>query len=276
MTYSWASSGNALYVTRSGAVLSISPTKQQTLGDLYRVPLSGGAATLLAHSSNNVASAPSGNALAFVRLNSDGSSRLIRLDPASAHESVIETVPFNTQAVWDKTGDTLYYARGGAIARGTNSTPSTALQGSGISPSAIVSPLGDRAANVTNAGLLITENSGTRLLVSNTTGAHVLPTLVWSNTGDKLAYIVTYDGLNPELWLADTTHHTTTRLVQGQLETFANPAWSPDDAYIVFARTPSGSSVVNCSELVAPSTNGSDGIPLTHNGAEETLPRVLA
>src|SRR5581483_5896087 len=114
LEFEWAPQGDALYLTRAGQVVDRSARVQQVTGDLYRVALDG-QEQLLAPRANELAVSPSGGALAFVRLADDGSARLVQYDLARQSEQEVAQVSWGVKPQWNRSGDALLYASGGAV-----------------------------------------------------------------------------------------------------------------------------------------------------------------
>ena len=105
-------------------------------------------------------------------------------------------VTFGAVPQWNREGGTLFFMPGWKNAAFDATERETAFQSESFPNNARVSSLGDRVAFVDEAGLWVTQGQRVRI-VANENGVWVLPSLVWSNDGDKLAYIVTHEGFDP-------------------------------------------------------------------------------
>lgn len=275
LEFVWSPRGDAVYITREGDTLALSDTRAQITGDLYRVALEDAQSELLARQANFARPSPSGDEIAFVRLAHDGSARLMGVQAATKQTRDVDAVTWGALPQWNRAGDALYYAQDGGITRRTRAEGGAAFAGN-VPPDALVSPLGDRVAYTDANGLMVLQNNTPRILTRNEQGARVLAQMAWSNAGDKLAYLVTRDPMQPELWIADTSRGTTRKIAGGEMEYFANPAWSPDDGYVIFTRAPAGSSNANTSEIWRARTDGSDVRVLTKNHAQEISPQYAS
>lgn len=274
MEFVWSPRGDALYVTRAGQVIALSDTRKQITGDLWSVSAADGASTRAARNANSTHAPIVGDEIAYTRLAEDGSARVIVYNPNGAQELDEGAISFGAQPQWNREGGTLFFVDDGKMRRTTRTERATLFQTQLFPNNARVSSLGDRVAFLDEQGLWVTQGNASREIVTAQQGRAILSQFVWSNSGDKLAYIVTHDGFDPELWIANTTLQTNTRVAQGSgLEYFANPAWSPDDTFVIFTRTPTGSSSANTSEIWRARADGSALRALTLNNAEETLPQ---
>lgn len=272
LEFVWSPRGDAVYITRAGDTLSLSATRAQITGDLYRVAFEDAQSELLERDANFARPSPSGDEIAFVRLAQDGSARLMAVQTATEQTRDVDTVTWGAPPQWNRAGDALYYAQDGGITFRTRAESGAAFGGN-VPPNAFVSPLGDRVAYTDANGLTLLQNNTTRSLTRNEQGVRVLTQMAWSNAGDKLAYLVARDAMQSELWIADTARGTSQKIGHGEMEYFANPAWSPDDTYVIFTRAPAGSSNANTSEIWRARTDGSDLRALTNNHAQEISPQ---
>lgn len=274
MEFVWSPRGGELYVTREGEMVSLNARRQQITGDLYRLSASDGASGLLARNANSTRAPVVGDEIAFTRLADDGTATAVVYNPNARQERETGNVTFGALPQWNREGGTLFFVQDGKLRRSTRSERGTAFDAQTFPTNARVSSRGDRVAFLDKEGLWVTQGNETQNIAPQETGARMLPQFVWSNGGDKLAYVVTRDGFDPELWLADTTRNTTARIAQGGgLEHFANPAWSPDDAFVIFTRSPTGSTTANQSEVWRARADGSDVRAITQNLGEEVLPQ---
>lgn len=274
LEFAWSPRGDEVYVTREGEIFSLSAARHQITGDLYSVQVDDGASELLAQNANMTRPSVRGGELAFTRLNPNGTARAILFDPSTGQERDMGEITWGAVPQWNRVGDTLFFVRDGKMRRATNGQRGTVFDAQTYPANARTSPAGDRVAFVDNAGLWVTQGNSASVIATSGNGTEVLNQFVWSNTGEKLAYIVTHQGLDPEVWLADTATNSTARIAQGRgLEHFANLAWAPDDAFVIFTRTPTGSSGAHLSEIWRAKVDGAEARALTHNNAEETLPQ---
>lgn len=274
MEFVWSPRGDELYVTREGNIISLTKTRQQITGDLYRVKLDDGASELLARNANSTRAPIVGDEIAFARLNDDGSARAFVFDPRSKQELEIAEITFGAIPQWNREGGTLFFVQDGKLRRATRNERATLYDSQSFPYNARISLRGESVAYLDAEGLWVTQGSARQNIARNENDARVLPQFVWSNAGDKLAYIVTREGFNPKVQIFDATDGTTKKIAQGDgLEHFANVAWSPDDAFVIFTRTPTASSSANRSEIWRAKADGSETRALTHNNAEETLPQ---
>ncbi len=274
LDYVWSATGDALLVTRAGEIVRVAPRRRQVTADLYRIATATGTSDLLAANAQLVTAAPSGTHAAFVRLFAGGDAQLVELDLQNLSERGVDKISWGAQPQYGRAGDALLYARQNAIMRAAGGQRSAALQGREIPLGAKISPGGDRAAFVDARGLVVTQESGSRVVVPHASDARVLPLVRWSHSGIELAYVVTHSGFEPEIWIVDTATTQTRRVARASgLEYFANLAWSPDDHFLVFTRTPAGSASVSESEIWRAATDGTSLVQLTHNQQEETLPQ---
>ncbi len=274
LEFLWSPRGNEIFITRAGKIISLDTTRQQITGDLFRVNVDDAQSELLAHNANSTALAPDGEELAFVRLNANGVARVIGLEVKTKREFDFAETTWGAVPQWNRAGNNLFYAQDGKITRATRRERVNAFDEQNLPFDARVSPTGEQAAFVNARGLWVTQGNSVRLILGSEKDERILPQIKWSTVGDKLAYIVTHDGLDPEVWIADTTRNTTTRIAQGQgLTHFANLAWSPDDTFVIFTRVPTGSSSANQSEIWRARVDGSEARAMTRNNAEETLPQ---
>lgn len=267
LMFAWAASSDALYITRAGETLNVSTTTRQITGEVYRVGLDA-QSELLARNANHVAPAPAGRTIAFTRLGTHGAADLYVADVASRREQRVGAVDWGIQPQWS--GDELLYVRGGVVSwnatgrhRVLTSTP--------IPRDAVISPRGDAAAYVATDGLWLWSNAAIRRVYETTGDARIQYDLRWSNRGDRLVFILTHGGLEPELWQYDLPSGAADRLAGGQLEHFAVPQWSPDDAFVIWTRVPTASSAANESEIWRAASDGGDARALTHNRDEDAL-----
>ncbi len=272
LEFIWAPRGDELYVTREGKIFSLSQTRQQITGDLYRVNISDGASELLARNANGTRAPIVGDEIAFARLNDDGSARAIIFDPRAKREMDMGEITFGATLQWNREGGTLFFAQDGKLRRATKRERGTLFQSQTFPNNARISPNGERVAFLDAEGLWVTQGNSRQNIARNENELRLLPQFVWSHAGDKLAYISTREGFSPTVSIFDAANGTTKKIAQGDgLEHFANLAWSPDDAFVIFTRAPTGSSSANRSEIWRARADGSDTRALTHNNAEETL-----
>jgi hypothetical protein len=273
MEFAWAPGADALYITRAGETLTLSSTRAQVTGQLYRVAAGDGQVELLAQNVNTVRPSAQGNPIALTRLDANGSVQLMTLDLQTHKTRPVDTVTWGILPQWSGAGDTLYYLKGTTLNRSTALGGQAEWTVANVPSAAVISPLGDRLAFVNADGLAVTQNGATRTLVHSTAERRVAAEIHWSHRGDRLAFMAMDQALNPELWVADTNNGMTARLARGQFERFANLAWVPDDAYLLFTRTPTGSSSAGASEIWRAATDGSETRALTSDKIEETLPQ---
>ncbi|MBI4671864.1 MAG: PD40 domain-containing protein [Chloroflexi bacterium] len=273
LEFVWAPRGDALYVTRAGRALNLSSTRTQMTGDLYRVTLANAQNELLAQNANHARPSPSDDEIAFTRLNQSGSARAIVYDTRAQQELDVGETIFGALPQWKREGGTLYLLQDGKMRRATRTERATLFANQTFPDNARVSASGDRVVFLDAMGLWVTQEDSRRVIARSENGVTILPQFVWSNAGDKLAFVVTHNGFQPELWIADTTRGATKKIARGELEYLANLAWSPDDAFVIFTRTPTGSSNANTSEIWRARVDGSEMRALTHNHAAETLPQ---
>jgi hypothetical protein len=94
-----------------------------------------------------------------------------------------------------------------------------------------------------------------------------------SPDGRWLAYVVAADDLSPALWVADVLQEEApTLLVQGQMEVFSEPSWSPDGRSLAFSRMPLGAETASASDLWLVDADGQNLRPLLQNDLEESHP----
>lgn len=274
MEFVWSPRGDALYVTRESKIVTLTRTRQQIIGDLYRVNVENGASELLAGRANTPRVSSGGDEIAFARLNDDRRAQAVVLDARTNQERAVGEISFGSPPQWNRTGDTVFFLYNGGMQRAKGTASSTLFRAKTFPDNARVSALADRVAYLDDEGLWVAQESARSQIARSENGAVVLPQFAWSNAGDKLAYTLTHDGFDPELWIADTTRSSQIEIAKGKgLEHLANLAWSPDDTRIIFTRTPTGSSAGNDSEIWRASTDGSETRALTQNNAEETLPQ---
>jgi hypothetical protein len=273
LDFVWSPRGDALYVTRASETLKLSALRSQVTGDLYRVAAQAASSQLLARNANSARPSPAGDEIAFTRLAADGSARLIGIQVNTQETRDFDAITWGVVPQWSGAGDALFYPQNGNITRATRTERTTTFDGANVPSDAHISSAGDRAAFVGTDGLEVVQSNERRVWLRNENDTRVLPALQWSNAGDKLAFIVTRSAFKPEVWIADTTRGTTKKIAQGALEYFANLAWSPNDAFVIFTRTPTGSSNADDSEIWRASADGSSVRAMTQNHAEESLPQ---
>ncbi len=274
MGFVFSPRGDEMYVTRAGEIFALTQTRHQVTGDLYRVRVADGASELLARNANNTRAPIGGDEIAFARLNDDGSARTIVFNPNANQERDMGEIAFGAIPQWNREGGALFFVQDGKLLRVTRNERATVFDSQAFPTNARISPNGARVAYLDAEGLWVTQGNARQNIARNEAEARVLPQFVWSNAGDQLAYIVTRQGVKPEVWIADVTNGAPKKIAQGDgLEHFANLAWSPDDAFVIFTRTPTGSSNANNSEIWRARADGSEMRALTHNNAEETLPQ---
>lgn len=274
MEFAWSPRGDALYVTRTGKIIPLGPTRQQITGDLFRVHTQDGASELLARNANSTRAPSVGDEIAFARLNDDGTARAVVYNPRAKQELDVGEIAWGAALQWNREGGTLFFVQDGRMQRAARNERTSVFESQSFPTNARVSASGDRAAFLDASGLWVTQGNSRQNIAQNESGVTILPQFVWSNAGDKLAYLTTREGFNPEVWIFDATNAATKKIAQGSgLEYFANLAWSPDDAFVIFTRTPTGSSSANHSEIWRARADGSETRALTHNNAEETLPQ---
>lgn len=271
LTFVWAPAGDALYLTRAGRAMNVSPRTTQLTGDLYRVALDRPEPELLAENANNVAPAPDDSRVAFARLAENGSAQLLIVDRATHGEQVIAPVEWGSQPRWSARGDRLLYLQGGVAAWQAGGTRAPVMRGP-LPRDAVISPRGE-IAFVTLEGLWVSAGGAVRRVYETREDERLGFDLAWSNRGDRLAFIVTHAELDPELWQYNLTDLAANRMARGGLEHFANPQWSPDDRFIVWTRVPTGNSTASASEIWRTAANGDLPRPLTDNRFEESAPR---
>ncbi len=271
MEFVWSPKGDSLFVTRAGQIVSLSPTRQQITGQLYQIEIESAQSELLASNANAARPSPNGNEIAFTRPNANGSAQLIRLQLATKAERNVDAVTWGAIPQWNRAGNTLYYAQSGRLTQSAPNGRVNAFNGQNLPLNAQVSPLGDSAAYVDTRGLWVTQANGTTLLVQNANGTSVLSDVQWSNTGDELAYIVTHNGFDPEVWVADIAHGTIKKITQGQLVHLAGLAWSPDDTYVIFVQAQTGT--MGETEIWRAIVGGSRSRMLRSDNASDELPQ---
>lgn len=277
LEFVWSPQGDVLYVTREGKVVELNGAKQQVAGDLYRVGLDGGAGELLAKRANGTRAPLVGDEIVFTRLKNDGTAQLVVYNPRGNAEREVGAIAFGALPSWNREGGALFFVEDGRMQRMTKAARETVFGRQAFPETARVSALGDRAAFVEEGGLWITQDAETQNVARNDGDAHVLPQFAWSNDGSKVAFVVTHEGFDPEVWITDTTRHTTARVVKGEgLEYFGNVAWSPDDAFLIFTRTPTGSGSAVDGEIWRVRADGGGLRALTRNSGEETLPQYAS
>jgi hypothetical protein len=272
--YEWSERGEALLFTRGARTLSVSSTQQQTAGDLYRVQVSGGSAELLVPNANFPSPAPDGNRIAFVSLQNDGSGRLRLLDLGSTATSDVGATDWGAVPQWTHAGDQLIYATQGRLAR-LNPAAATKLPvvAGRLPLHFAASPRGDRLAFVGSDGLHIVGGTGDVNVFPIDGLASVRMDLRWSHDGARLAFVSTRRGFDPELWLVNANGANANLLLRGKLEYFAGLEWAPDDSNLIFARTPTGSSIANASKMWRITVEGLDSRSLTQDREEESSPK---
>lgn len=272
MEFVWAADGESLYVTREGTILRQSGRRAQITGDLYRVNSASGVGELIARNANSARTPFAGAEIAYTRMNRDGSADAIVYDPRAKQERAMGAVTFGAIPQWNRKGDTLFMLEGGMMRRLTRSESGTAFASESFPETARVSPTGDHVAFVDENGLWVIRDQKARI-VANENGLRVLPQFVWSHGGDRLGFITTRNGFDPRLWVLNSDN-TTTLVAEGSaLEHFSNPAWSPDDAHLIFTRTLTGSAGANHAEIWRARADGTAVVAMTSNNAEETLPQ---
>ena len=153
MDFVWSPKGDSLFVTRSGKIISLATTRQQITGELYQTDIENGNTELLADDANAVSPAPSGDEIAFARLDADGSARLIRLQLRPKVERDVDAITWGAFPQWNRAGIVLFYAQSGRLTGATQTTRTPAFDGQNLPPDTRVSPTGERAAFV-NARLV--------------------------------------------------------------------------------------------------------------------------
>lgn len=271
LSFTWSSSGDALYVTRAGGFVELSPKRQQLTGDLYRAELSG-RAELLARNANEASPSPDDRSIAFARLGADGRAALLLLDRKSNIEQVLGPIEWGIRPQWNRSSGEVLYARNGLVARGTNGNDRN-ITSTALPRGAAISPIGDAVAFVRPDGLWIWSSGSVRRVLQSDQNESLQFDLSWAHDGTRLAFIVSQAGLVPALWLFDITSGETRQLARGELEHFANPAWSADDVYVIWSRMPTGSSGSNSSEIWRVPADSTQGEALTENRAEESTPQ---
>jgi hypothetical protein len=272
--FRWSPRGDAVYFTRDSFAVPISPSLQETGGDLYRVSSAGGSAQLLVRNASYPAPAPDGNQVAFLSLQSDGYARLGLLNISSRATANLAAVDWGAPPQWTRAGDQLIYE---AQAHAATVNPTTVRKSLLLSESVPfhfqASPSGDSLAFVGSDGVHVV--SRTRdVNVFRVDGASRLSTQIeWSRAGTRLAFVVTRSGFEPELWVVDANGANATQLLKGGLEYFAGLEWAPDDSDIILTRTPTGSSVVGASEIWRVALTGLIARALTKDHEEESSPK---
>lgn len=274
LEFVWSPDGSALYVTRAGQVISRSRTQQQLTGDLSQVNVADATSRMLAQNANGTRAPIVGDEIAFTRLNRDGTSHVIVYNPQANQELDEGEITFGAEPQWSREGGTLYVEQDGKMFRSTRTERVPTFDAQSFPTNARVSSSGDRVAFLDEQGLWVTQGNTRNNVARTQNDVNILPNFVWSNSGDTLAYIVTHNGFDPEVWLFDANLHTNKSIAQGNgLEHWANLAWSPDGAFVIFTRTPTGSTGANTSEIWRARADGSALRALTRNNAEETLPQ---
>lgn len=272
LTFTWSLAGDALYVTRAGELFELAPGRQQITGDLYRVEIKSGQAELIARNANASSPSPDDQSIAFTRLGADGRADLVLLDRANKSQQVLGPVEWGSQAQWNRATGELLYARNGLLVHHADGNEQS-LTIMSLPRGAAISPTGDAVAFVRRDGLWIWSGGSPRRVVQSDQNLVVQFDLSWAHAGTRLAFIVSQSGLAPELWLFDLPSGETRELAHGELEHFANPSWSPDDQYVIWTTTPTGSSGANTSEIWRVSADSMHTEQLTENRAEESMPQ---
>lgn len=269
LAFTWAPGGDALYLNRAGPVSQLGPERAQVTEDLEIAARSGNLRASIAHNANAARPSPDGREIAFTRLNADGSAALVRLDLATRRSVNENPVAWGTVPEWDRSGG-LVFIQDRALARATRTGNTRVFSAHELAADAVASPRGDRAAYVRDGVLWVVSAAGTARIEAN---GQVLPQMSWAHDGELLAFISTQDGLDPELWIADTTRGTKRRLAQGRLEHLANPAWSPDDTFVIFVRTGTGSAAASGSSVWRAAADGSSSRLVLRDAGELALPQ---
>ncbi|MGB8648713.1 MAG: SpoIID/LytB domain-containing protein, partial [Anaerolineae bacterium] len=271
--FEWAPRGDALVFTRPGRAIPLTPTRQQTITDLYLVATTGGGAVLLATNANLPALSLDGTRIAFVELGGDGASSLHLYDLASHQDRTLEAIDWGARPQWDRAGRLLYARQGRAQALNVGTADHHILSAQTLPANWVASPGGDRIALVSSDGLHLIGNGNDIRAFTARGGMRVQGELRWSHDGTRLAFLITQDGVDPELWMVQADGSNARRLAAGRTEYFAGVDWAPDDSNLIFTRTPTGSSISSASEIWRVQANGSRAEALTRNHTEEVAPR---
>lgn len=272
MEFVWAADGASLYVTREGTIIRQSARRAQITGDLYQIKASNGAGELIARNANSTRTRISGDEIAYTRLNQDGSADAFVYSLRTGQERAMGGITFGAVPQWNRKGDTFFILESGTMRRLSQSGNGTAFASESLPQNARVSPTGDRVAFVDESGLWVTQGQRVRI-AANENNLRVLPQIVWSHNGDKLGFMTTRNGFEPQLWVLNSDN-TTALVAEGAgLEHFSNPAWSPDDAHLILTRTPTGSASADLAEIWQARADGRGAIAMTSNNVEETLPQ---
>jgi hypothetical protein len=233
VSLTWSPDASRLLFTRS---VTMVPAGQgwQTLTDLWEVSAVGGEATRLATNAASPAYSPDGRSIAFLSLEAGGQGRLWLL--SGGERTDLGPADWGDAPTWFRDGGSVQVRRDG------------------------------RAIGVDRQG---------RVVPAAVSVAGVLPAEAWalaeSPGGGRVAYLASGDA-GQELWVAGSGGADGRLVLQGELEFFGQPDWSPDGRTLVLSRTPSGAETAPYAELWLVAADGSSVNRLSNNLQEESMP----
>lgn len=255
-------------------MVAASPTRTLSRTGLYRVGSNGGHPELLAANGGLPSPSPDGSRLAFISLEDENAAQIRVLDLGNKSSVDLGTATFGTSPQWSRRGDQIVYGVQGAVGK---IDPTTArrftLVNEPLPANFSPSPDGDRVAFAGVGGLHIASETGDVLAFRAAGGLQVTTEVKWSRDGTKLAFVVTHGGLTPELWTMDSDGSNVRMLMHGAMESIAGIDFSPDNSQLIFARTPTGSSTANASDIWRIGADGSKLVAVTRNRLEESAPK---
>jgi hypothetical protein len=230
----WSPDGRTLLVNRWGTVVGEGAVRQ-TLSELWAVDIRGEEPELLSENAVRPAYSEDGERLAYLAYAEGGRWEIRVLGLRAGREEVWAEADWGVSPAW--VDGKLPLARDGRLWQS------------------------DESGRATFAGVPDLPVDGQ------------ITSFAWSPDGRWLAYVVAADDLAPALWVADALEEEAPALlVQGQMEVFSDPSWSPDGRSMAFSRTPLGAGTASASDIWLVDANGQNLRPLLQNDLEESHP----
>lgn len=272
--FEWSPGGDALYFTRDSVVVSLSTLRKETEADLFRVPINAGPVELIARNARFPAIAPGGNQIAFLSLQPGGSARLRLANLTARTVTDLDTADWGSAPQWLTDGDRLVYSlESFATELAITSASKRAVTPQSVPTSFQESPRGGRLAYAGTDGLHLITASGDTNVFRAEGSRRISPQIAWSRSGGMLAFVVTRDEFDPELWVVGSEGNNPRKLFGGGMEYIAGIEWAADESNLLFTRIPSGSSASSASEIWRISFANLAAAQVTQNREEELNPR---
>jgi hypothetical protein len=243
----WTADGQTLLIQRPGRVVS-----RQQLSELWALSVDDGREWLV--SDNAFYASAQGDQVAYLRFVDQGQWTAMVASLKDGPASQLGAAQWNMPPVWVQ--DEVVYLR--------PSLPETRARLSGDG----------RSVATTDGRILWVEGSGGQIVVAR---ADQVWGFAWSSSGlvsagNRLAYVVSNGGPQPELWVwHEKTGHASI-VARGELEHLGVPVWSPDGRQLAFARHRTGNGPNAAGDIWLVDAAGTGLHPLALTPTDEQAP----